>query len=450
MTDSLLAIDPEPGLARELGAALGASNAARLVRAATAYEAIEILDRGWTDVVVFGPDCPGIDGYDLVPQLRRRSARATLVLADSDSLADLARIAAARGVREVLQRPIEPETLALVLQRARESQQRARSHGLLLRELRRALGEHPLVAASASMIRVLELVERIAAASHDVLIEGEPGTGKESIARAIHGLSSRRDAPFVALACEGVTAAHLESELFGRARLGETDSAPARRGLLAEAQGGTLFLDEIAALPSELQARLASALEAGKVASDAGEGASPIDVRVIASTHRDLERESKSGAFDASLLAKFERARVVVPPLRERREDIPLLTDHILGRVAIRHGRAIREIGEGVLERLARHAWPGNVRELENTLERAILVAAGARIELGDLPEAIQRADNQEQDVWTLRSARRAAETAAIRRALRATGGNRTHAARRLRISQRALLYKLKEYGIRD
>ncbi|MEZ4216775.1 MAG: sigma-54 dependent transcriptional regulator [Myxococcota bacterium] len=452
MPQTLLVIDPDPALLRELESALAGEGDGdlRFVRADDAAEALPRLDEGWVDVVLCDPRLPGLDGYDIVPQIRRRLPRATVVLTDVGDPEELARGALARGVREVLPRPIAPAAALLVLQRAREAQHRFRSLGLLHRELRRALGDRPVVAASTSMIAVLEAVERVAGRVDDVLVRGEPGTGKESIARAIHAQSIRHEGPFVALACEGAGAEHLESELFGRARSGDADSAPARRGLLVEARGGTLFLDEIGALPQTLQVRLVHALDAGASrAGDAPTGGAP-DLRVVASTQRDLDREAKAGRFESTLLARFEEGRIEVPPLRERRADIPLLADHILARLAAQHGRGVRAIADDALACLSRHAWPGNVRELENTLERALLVGDGARIEVGDLPDVIQRADGGELDVWELRAARRAAETAAIRRALRATGGNRTHAARRLRISQRALLYKLKEYGIRD
>ena len=387
-----------------------------------------------------------------MPQLRRRLPRLAIAFAADLPADELAELALERGVRETLTRPVAPAALRLLLQRSADQQRERVAHGLVQRALRRELDEHPIVAATPAMIAVLEEVERAAGHARPALIEGEPGVGKESIARAIHAQSARRAAPFVALSCSGVPSSYVESELFGRARSEFADAAPARRGLLAEARGGTLFLDEIGALPPGLQVRLAGSLAEGATEVGHENHRVEIDVRVIASTHRDLEREAKAGHFDSELLGLFDPEPIAVPPLRDRRDDIPLLADHLLRTLATRHGKAARSLADDALELLTQYPWPGNARELENTLERAVLFASGDRITRRELPDELQRSGSHDDDddVWALRPARRAAETAAIRRALAATGGNRTHAAKRLRISQRALLYKLKEYEIRD
>ena len=301
------------------------------------------------------------------------------------------------------------------------------------------------------MISVLEGVERATLSSSPTLIRGEPGTGKEAIARAIHAQSTRHEAPFVALSCAGVPESYIENEVFGRVRGDYSHSAPPRRGLLAEVRNGTLYLDELGALSPRLQTRLARALTIWAIEIPNQDKPQEIDLSVIASTQRDLTREAKAGRFDDELLALFNPETLTVPPLRERRQDIPLLADSFLTRLRENHGRPVHEISDHALEALTRYPWPGNLRELENTLDRATLLADGERIELRDLPEALQ-SDHSEMsdDVWALRAVRRSAETAAIRRALRATGGNRTHAARLLQISQRALLYKIKDYQLRD
>jgi two-component system response regulator AtoC len=450
MSEILLVIDPEARLADEVQSALGAGEH-QILRAASAEEALAHLDWGWVDLVICPPDVRGIDGYDLVSQLRRRLPRIAVAFAAGGDPALLADQAIERGVSETLSRPVARGALRMLLLRSQDHQRSRRINGLLRRELRRALGDRPIVAASQTMISVLEAVERATQRTTPTLIRGEPGTGKEAVARAIHVHSARHEAPFVALSCASATESYVESELFGRSRGEYTDGAPARRGLLVEARGGTLFLDEIGALSRRLQDRLARTLEARGIEIPGEDRFVEIDVNVLASTQRDLMREAKGGRFDEALIQLFDPVPLLVPPLRERREDIPLLADSLLERLRERHGRSVRGISDPALDALTRYSWPGNVRELENALDRATLLAESDRIELRDLPENVQQGRGElGDDVWALRPARRSAETAAIRRALRATGGNRTHAARLLRISQRALLYKIKDYEIRD
>jgi two-component system response regulator AtoC len=450
MSDVLLVIDRETGLTDEVAQALDGSDV-RVLRASAAEEAFEHLEWGWVDVVVCTPEMPGADGFDLVPQLRRRHPRLAIAFASEAEPGRVAAEALERGVSETLPRPIQRGALQLMLSRVQEHQRVRRTNGLLRRELRRALGEQPVVAASRSMISVLEAVEHATQRSGPILLRGEPGTGKEAVARAIHAQSPRHEAPFVALSCASAAETYIESELFGRGRGDRAEGAPARRGLLVETRGGTLYLDELGGLSRRLQARLAGAMSAQAIEIPRESRSVEIDVRVIASTQRDLVSEAKAGRFDDDLIALFDATPLVVPPLRERREDIPLLADAFLEKLRLRHGRHVRDIADTALDALTRYGWPGNVRELESTLDRATLLANGDRIELRDLPDGVQDARGQvDGDIWALRPARHAAETVAIRRALRATGGNRTHAARLLRISQRALLYKIKDYGIRD
>lgn len=416
-----------------------------MLRARSAHEALTHLDCPWVDLVICSPEVEGLDGYDIVPQLRRQLPRIAVAFAAPGDAGELADQASQRGIREILPRPVNASTLNLLLQRTTHHDRERRNHDLLRRELRRSLGERPIVAASRKMISVLEAVERAAGSATPALITGEAGTGKESIARAIHSQSPRNPFPFVALPCTGVDPSYIESELFGRARSPFTDAVPARRGLRAEARGGTLFLDEVGGLPPALQTRLAASIQEGAITTGKEDPRVEADVHILASTERDLEHEAKAGRFSSELMSLFELPVISVPPLRERNEDIPLLADHVLRSMSLRHGKPVRCLSDDALDLVVHYAWPGNLRELENTLERAVLLAAGENLERQDLPDTLQRDDD-----WALRPARRAAETAAIRRALRSSGGNRTHAAKRLRISQRALLYKLKEYGIRD
>jgi two-component system response regulator AtoC len=286
-----------------------------------------------------------------------------------------------------------------------------------------------------------------------VLLQGESGTGKEVLARAIHLQSPRRAEAFVAVNCGAIPEALLESELFGHAKGAFTGADRARRGLFVEADGGTLFLDEVGELPLPLQVKLLRVLQEEEVRPLGESKSRAVDVRVIAATARDLEEEVSAGRFREDLFYRLNVLRVAVPPLRERSQDVPLLVDHFLAHFRGALGKPVHGIAEDALQRLVAYGWPGNVRELENVIERAIILATTDQLTLRELPTNVAHPEPG-ADVGagelSLRLARRAAEIEVIRRALRATRGNRTHAARLLGVSHRALLYKLKEYAIRD
>jgi two-component system response regulator AtoC len=274
------------------------------------------------------------------------------------------------------------------------------------------------------------------------------------LARAIHSQSPRRNDSFVGVNCAAIPENLLESELFGHARGAFTGADRARRGLFVEADAGTLFLDEIAELTPPLQAKLLRALQEEEIRPVGETKPRKVNVRVIAATARDLEREVQAGRFREDLFYRLNVLRVRVPALRERRQDIPLLVDHFLAGFAASMGKPMREVTGDALEKLMTYAWPGNVRELENVIERAVILARSDRITARDLPPNVTTLDAPPPTggapEFSLRAARRGCEMEAIQRALAATRGNRTHAARLLGISHRALLYKLKEYELKD
>jgi two-component system response regulator AtoC len=321
------------------------------------------------------------------------------------------------------------------------------------------MGDRAIVAASDGMIALLELLERTAAYKSTVLVTGESGSGKEVIARAIHSQSPRREAPFVAVNCGAIPENLLETELFGHAKGAFTGASRARRGLFAEANKGSLFLDEIAEMPVGLQVKLLRAIQEEEIRPVGENKSQKIDVRVIAATSRNLEVEIAEGRFREDLFYRLNVVRLEVPSLRERRQDVPLLVDHFLSRCRDNLGKNVRGVSDEVLDLLVGYSWPGNVRELENMIERAMILTDGDTIEKSALPPAVftgpshdapQAGVDDEDEDFSLKRARHVFEAQLIRRALGRTGGNRTHAAKLLEISHRALLYKLKDYGIRD
>ncbi len=449
----ILIVDDDEALRESLALVLSAEEH-EVQAAADGAAALALLEKGPVDVVLCDLKMPGIDGLDLLPQLARRLPDATLILMSAHGGPDLAVEAIRRGAYDYLSKPFTPSEVLLTIRKARERERLRRQNALLRRDVQRAVGERPIVAASECMIEVLDLVERAAEYKSTVLLTGESGTGKEVLARAIHAQSPRRSEAFVAVNCAAIPENLLESELFGHVRGAFTGADRARRGLFLEADGGTLFLDEIGELPPPLQAKLLRVLQEEEVRPVGDPKSRRIDVRVIAATARDLPEEVRTGRFREDLFYRLHVLPIHVPPLRERRADIPLLLDHFLARFSASLGKPIRALDDDALEKLVAYAWPGNVRELENVIERAVILSRSDRIGVQELPASVTAPAGAtaaaSSQALTLREARRASETDAIRRALSATGGNRTHAARLLGISHRALLYKLKEYALQD
>jgi DNA-binding NtrC family response regulator len=453
MSLRILIVDDDEALRESLALVLSAEEY-EVLAAADADGALAVLEKGPVDVVLCDLRMPGIDGLELLPQLARRLPGATLILMSAHGGPELAIEAMQRGAYDYLAKPFTPSEALLTIRKARERERLRRENALLRRDVQRVVGERPVVAASEAMIEVLELVERAAEFKSTVLLTGESGTGKEVLARVIHAQSPRRNDAFVAVNCAAIPENLLESELFGHARGAFTGADRARRGLFVEADGGTLFLDEIGELTPPLQAKLLRALQEEEVRPVGESKPRKVNVRVLAATARDLEREVASGGFREDLFYRLNVLRVRVPALRERRQDIPLLVDHFLARFGVSLGKPVRELTEDALQKLVAYAWPGNVRELENVIERAVILCRSDRIGIRDLPPNVtaptQLPPSGGAPEFSLRAARRGCETEAIQRALAATNGNRTHAARLLGISHRALLYKLKEYALQD
>ena len=465
MFEQILIVDDDDALRESLSLILGAEGYSVLT-AADGTEALRLVEDRPIDVVLCDLRMPGLDGFELIPQIARRIPGVPIILMSAHGTDDLAVEAIQRGAYDYLAKPFQPSDIRLMLLKAHEREQLRRRNDLLQREVSRSHGEKAIVAASGPMIELLELLERTASYKSTVLVTGESGTGKEVIARAIHAQSPRRDDPFVAINCGAIPENLLESELFGHVRGAFTGANRTHRGLFAEADRGTLFLDEIAELPPPLQVKLLRAIQEEEIRPVGDTKSHRIDVRVIAATARLLEDEMQAGRFREDLFYRLNVVRLEVPPLRSRREDIPLLVDHFLARFRRDLGKPVRRISEEALERLLHHAWPGNVRELENVMERAVILTDGDTIQASSLPtlsssaraapslpegnsNATDGPDGSPED-FCLKRRRQGFEAKLIRRALEQTRGNRTHAAKLLQISHRALLYKLKDYGIRD
>jgi two-component system response regulator AtoC len=365
----------------------------------------------------------------------------------------------AAGAFDYVSKPFKPEEVVLVLKKA-EERRRLLSEN---RRLRRSGTErdplHRIAGSSETVKQLHRQILKLAPVSTTVLITGESGTGKELVARALHELSPRAAMPFVPVNCGAIPPGLVESELFGHARGAFTDARTAKRGLFAEADGGTLLLDEAGELPPPAQIKLLRFLQEGEIRAVGENRSERVEVRVLAATHRDLGKLVEKGEFREDLYYRLNVVNLTIPPLRDRREDVLQLARVFLLRFNRELNRQLPVTGfePGAEELLTSYPWPGNVRELENAIERAVLLAEGSLVAVQNLPERIWSMPRREaprpaeaatQEDLSLKRAMRSLEERYIRAALRRTRGNRTRAAEVLEISHRALLYKIKEYGI--
>jgi len=424
---------------------------------------VEVADNGETALEMvesFGPDfiltdvrMPRMGGLDLLATLRAKGNEATVVVMSAYGNIDLALEAMKAGAYDYVQKPFKNDEILLTLRKAEERECLRRENRALRQEVLRDSVFEQMLAKSDSMQQIFRTITKVAVFKTTALISGESGVGKELVARALHQRSDRKDGPFVAVNCGAIPENLLESELFGHKRGAFTDASSDRVGLFEQADGGVLFLDEIGELPLPLQVKLLRVLQEDTVRRIGDNRDIPIDVRITAATHRDLSAEVKAGRFREDLFYRVNVLQIRVPPLRERREDIPLLIDHFIDKNNARLGTSIRAINPDARRLLMEYSWPGNVRELENTIERGIVLAEADTLTEVDLPDRIHQARDPirlqlSSGELSIKKTNRVIEEVLIRRALKQTKGNRTRAAKLLEISHRALLYKIKGYEI--
>ncbi len=422
--------------------------------APTGEEALALVDSFGPDVVLTDVRMPKMGGLDLLATLKAKGNEATVIVMSAYGNMDLAVEAMKAGAYDYVQKPFKPDEVVLALRKAEERESLRRENRALRDEIRKEHKFEDILAKSGKMQDIFRTIAKISEYKTTVLVTGESGAGKELVARAIHR-RSKRSGPFVAVNCGAIPENLLESELFGHKKGAFTDALQDRRGLFEEANGGSLFLDEIGELPLALQVKLLRVLEDEKIRRLGETRDLQVDVRIITATHRDLTAETKAGRFREDLFYRLNVLLIHCPPLRDRREDIPLLIDHFLSRNNVRLGTGIRGLDTEARRLLYEYGWPGNVRELENTIERAMVLTEGDTITAADLPERVREARDPVQmqlasGELSVKKTMRIIEEILIRRALQKTKGNRTRAAEILEISHRALLYKIKDYQITD
>ena len=456
---SVLVADDEAAIRHVLALVL-AQQGYEVRAASNGDEALAELSTRPYDVVISDVRMPGMDGLTLLSKALEQSPELTFIMMSAYGSADLALKAVSLGAYDYVQKPFKPEEVVLVLRKAEERQRLLREN----RRLQQPAGPtgplDALIGGSEALDRVRKQVQKLAVVDTTVLISGESGTGKELVAKALHGLSPRAAMPFVAVNCGAIPSGLIESELFGHARGAFTDARVAKRGLIAEAEGGTLFLDEVGELPASAQVKMLRFLQEGEIRPVGETHSDKVNVRVVAATLRDLGKLVERGEFREDLFYRLNVVNLRVPALRERREDIPTLAQAFLTRFNRDFNREppVKGFSPEAEALVVGYPWPGNVRELENAMERAVVLAEGEHVLPEHLPERVWSAPPPPPPIngvagidpssLSLKRAFRAIEESFIRAALKQTKGNRTRAAELLEISHRALLYKIKEYGI--
>jgi two-component system response regulator AtoC len=447
----VLVIDDESGLRHTLELILQ-DDGCEVLTAADGEEGLRLANAEDPDLILCDIRMPKLDGLGFVDRYRAGGGDALIIMMSAYGTIETAIEAMRRGAYDYISKPFNADEVLLALRKAQEREALRREVRRLREHIEKGKGFEQVIGRSPSFRELIATAARVAAYPTTVLLTGESGTGKEAVARAIHGSSPRAEAPFVAINCGAIPENLLESELFGHEKGAFTGAERPREGLFTEANGGTLLLDEIGELPQSLQVKLLRALQERRIRPVGGSREREIDVRVIAATARDLIEEVATHRFREDLYYRINVVHLHIPPLRTRRDDIPLLANHFLGRHSERLGIVAEPLSPAVMALLVRYAWPGNVRELENVLERALVLSAGS-IEPEHLPEHVRSSTSPFRiaslgDDLSVKRRLPALERELIARALEQTGGNRTRAAELLELSTRALTYKIQEYEL--
>jgi len=451
----VLVIDDEAGVRRTVSLIL--EDAGYDVSAASdGREGLsKALDDG-ADIVLCDVRMPHVDGLEFVERYRGEGGRGLVIVMTAYGGMELAIDAMKRGAYDYLPKPFDGDQVLLTIRKAEEREKLWREVVRLRHEVAAEKKYPDIVGTSSSMVAAIELAGKVAPHPSTVLITGESGTGKELFARLIHSSSPRSRAPFIPVNCGAIPENLLESELFGHKRGSFTGADSDRVGLFEEASGGTLFLDEIGELPPQLQVKLLRALQEGEIRRVGESTSRDVDVRVVAATARDLESEVKDGGFRSDLFYRINVLNIHLSPLRHRTEDIPALVRHFISHYNDALGLQITAFAPQTMKAMLAYPWPGNVREVQNVVERAMVLAENEQIELEQLPPNVRNPqadslpilESLAADELSIKKHSAQMERRLMKRALELTDGNRTRAAEHLELSYRALLYKIRDYGL--
>lgn len=486
MDAQILIADDELNLRKVLSAILRRQGY-EVWAAADGAEALSLMREHEFQVVITDLKMPGIGGMEVLKRARAESPGLPVIVITAHGTIDTAVEALKTGAFDYITKPFEQEEIVQVVQKALAtaelSAQEVQAEPAIAGELTSGgeaapvtTGAFDIVGRSREMQDVFQIIRKVADTPSTVLITGESGTGKELIAKALHTESARKDKPFIAINCAAIPKTLMESELFGYEKGAFTGATTSKPGRFELAHGGTLFLDEVGEIPLEMQVKLLRALQEGEFERVGGVRTIKVDVRLIAATNRDLEKDIAAGGFREDLYYRIHVVPVALAPLRDRRDDVPLLVQHFIEKYNRRLKKSVRDVSDSAMAALMAYSWPGNIRELENVLERALLFAESERLDLPDLPTALRERVNRAEasaaaETATALAAGMAPASAApqtgslkaivkettlriekdlIQRALTSTAGNVTRAAKLLKISRKGLQNKMKEFGLRE
>jgi two-component system response regulator HydG len=441
---SILIVDDEEKV-RTLCRDVIADGGWRARLASTTEQALEILDQSLIDVVLLDLQIPQLGGLELLKRIRELYPHVAVLMLTQFGTIESAVQATRIGASDYITKPFHVSDLRSKLDRVIHSLQTDQENRILREQLRTRPGFGGLIGLSPKMQRVYRMIEKVAQHNYPVLILGESGTGKELVARSVHFSGVRKQEPFVPVDCSSLAPTLIESELFGYVKGAFTGAMQSRMALMQSAGNGTLFLDEIGDLPIDLQAKLLRALQEREVKPVGSNDRISINTRIIAATNRDLDVAVRQGQFRQDLFFRLNVVQIKMPPLRERKSDIPILVNSFLEKFSDTSGQ-VQTISEDAMARLIAHDWPGNVRELENAVERAVALGSGSILHTGDLPSNLQYAAGDRMPASDELLPLDELERRAILRALREAGGDKLAAARLLGIGKTTLYRKLKQY----
>jgi two-component system response regulator AtoC len=449
----ILIIDDEENMLHMLKTLLS-KEGYEVVTATNGTEGLERIETDSFDTILCDIRMPEMDGLSFLKAAKEKNPDSTIIMMSAYGTIDLAVEAMKHGAYDYVSKPFKPDEIILTLKKAEERERLRKENIFLKKEIKKEFGFENMITKNDKMFQIFETIHKISDYDTSVLIIGESGTGKELVAKAIHYNSKRNGKPFIAINCGAIPENLLESELFGYVKGAFTDAYQNKKGLFEEANGGTLLLDEIGELPSNLQVKLLRALQEGEVRKIGDTKQIKLDVRIIAATSRNLAQEARKNNFREDLFYRLNVIQIDLPPLRERREDIPLLVNHFINRYNEKHHLKVKNISSAALNILVEYDWQGNIRELENAIERAIILSESSCIEVSALPPDIRKSETFEDkelgnDEYSIKKIHLIMEEQLIRKALNKTNGNRTQASKLLEISHPSLLSKMKGFGIK-
>ncbi len=444
MKFTILVIDDEENIRNGLAANFEMEDY-NVKTASGGKEGLALLSKGDIDLVVTDLRMDGISGEEVLRRITTETPGIPVIVLTGHGSIDSAVEAMKNGAYDFLTKPLNLDQLNVIVKRALETRELSLQHTMLKKELDESLTFDKMIGESADMRRLLELIKKVAPSRASVLITGESGVGKELVADALHNLSGRRDKSFVKVHCAALSETLLESELFGHEKGAFTGADSMKKGRFELAHGGTIFLDEIGEINQITQIKLLRVLQERKFERVGGEETLEVDVRVVAATNRNIEDEVKAGRFREDLYYRLNVVRLQVPPLRERKDDIPLLVDSFLKRFSEENSKKILGVQNSARQALYRYDWPGNIRELQNCIESAVVMCSGNEIALEDLPPTISRFSGEESISVPMGLRLDEAEKIIIRENLAFNNGNKTKTAQVLGIERKTLAKKIDE-----